>query len=81
MKNKTQVTKEEFEKFISTYPNTLQTDVAHFFEPPIKTWNDFTMANKWPDSVVAYCELYDGSDYHGGMQPEYFIFEKYYNQK
>ena len=80
MKNKIQVNKEEFEQFISNYPNTLETDVAQFFEPPIKTWNDFTIAPKWPDSVVAFCELYDGSDYHGGMQPEYYIFEKYYEQ-
>jgi hypothetical protein len=80
MSNKKQVTKEEFDQFISSYPNTLETDVAQMFEPPLKTWNDFTIAPKWPDSVVAFSKLYDGSDYHDGMQPEYYIFEKYYEQ-
>jgi hypothetical protein len=75
MENKRKVTKEEFEQFINTYPNTLETDIAGMFEPPLKTWNDFSKAPKWPDSVVAFCKLYDGSDYHHGMQAEYFIFE------
>jgi hypothetical protein len=81
MKNKIQVTKEEFEQFIGNYPNTLETNVAQTFEPPLKTWNDFTIAPKWPNSVVAFSHLYDGSDYHSGMQPEYYIFEEYYNEQ
>lgn len=72
--SKRQVTKEEFEKFISEYPNELEEDVARMFEPPLKTWNDFSKG-EWPDSAVAFCHLYDGSEYHGGKQPEYFIFD------
>ena len=73
--SKRQVTKKEFDKFISEYPNKLQTDVAGMFEPPLKTWNDFKKAHKWPESVVAFCKMYDGSDYHGGKKPEYWIFD------
>ena len=71
--SKRQVTKEEFDKFIREYPNKLEVDVA-VLEPPIKTWNDFSKADQWPRSVVAFCKMYDGSDYHQGKQPEYWIF-------
>jgi hypothetical protein len=70
------VTKEEFEKFIEKYPGKLETDVARMFEPPLKTWNDFAKADKWPESAVAFCHLYDGSDYYDGRQPEYYIYEE-----
>jgi hypothetical protein len=56
MSNRRLVTKEEFYAFVAVYPRPLETDVVRFCEPPVKTWNDFTLGN-WPQSVVASCTL------------------------
>jgi len=68
------VTREKFDEFIEEYPNALEVDVAHMFEPPLKTYNDFTDDKVWPKSSVAFVKLYDGSEYHSGMSEEYYIF-------
>ena len=68
------VTKLELDKFIEEYPNKLEVDVTGIFEPPLKTYNDFTGDKVWPQSAVAYVKLYDGSDYHGGRTEEYYIY-------
>ena len=68
-----EVNKEFFDKFIKEYPKGLEVDVAYMFEPPIKTWNDFTIADKWPDSVVAYCKLVDDSEYYSKTKPKYCV--------
>ena len=68
----TQVSKDDFWLFVKSYPNKLETDVAGMYEPPIQSWNDFTLG-KWPESIVAYVNLYDGSEYHRFKHPEYFI--------
>ena len=47
-----QVDKAAFDKFIANYPRPLACDVAGMFEPPLLTYNDFTLGN-WPDSSVA----------------------------
>lgn len=62
MKKSKQVTKEEFELFIKNYPHELEIDVCGIFEPPIKSYNDFTIG-MWPESVVAYISL--GKDTYG----------------
>jgi hypothetical protein len=46
------VTVDEFEQFILAYPRQLSRDVAQFCEPPVVTYNDFSLG-KWPGSVVA----------------------------
>jgi hypothetical protein len=46
------VTKEEFEQFIATYPRSLDRDVAMMCEPPVVTYNDFSLGD-WPESIVA----------------------------
>lgn len=46
------VTKEEFEQFILSYPRPLDRDVARMAEPPVVTYNDFSLG-MWPQSVVA----------------------------
>ena len=68
-----EVSKEEFDKFIQEYPNKLERDVTGICEPPLATYNDFTIASKWPESVVAKVDLYDGSKYHGGKTEVYRI--------
>lgn len=77
----TQVTKEEFEKFISQYPNKLETDISGITEPPTKTWNDYTSGLKWPESLVCLIKMYDGSEYHKGKKLEYYINIKYLSMK
>jgi hypothetical protein len=46
------VSKEEFERFLATYPRKLERDVARMCGPPLVSYNDFTLGN-WPQSVVA----------------------------
>jgi hypothetical protein len=46
------VTRDEFEQFVTTYPRVLDRDVAMMAEPPVVTFNDFTLGN-WPESIVA----------------------------
>lgn len=45
-------TKEELEAFVAAYPRALEKDVFAASEPPLVTYNDFTLGD-WPDSVVA----------------------------
>lgn len=51
-------TAEEFDAFLAAYPRTLVTDVARICEPPMMSWNDFTIG-VWPQSAVATCQLDD----------------------
>jgi hypothetical protein len=46
-------TKEEFVKFLENYPNKLEQD---FYMDAI-SFNDFSLAEKWPASVVAMIYL------------------------
>jgi hypothetical protein len=54
------VTKVEFDAFVAAYPRPLVRDVFGAFEPPLVTYNDFNLAPKWPESVVASHDL-DGN--------------------
>ena len=51
------VTKKEFEYFVKNYPKNLEIDTAHFYDPPIQTYNDFSNGDFWPKSSVAYITL------------------------
>lgn len=48
-----EVTKEEFEEFIATYPNPLQRGVTTICEPPQLDIMDPKRAPYWPDNLVA----------------------------
>lgn len=63
------VTKEEFEKFIKEYPRELKVDVCGIYEPPLISYNDFTLG-RWAKSVVAYTYLYDNDPNGYFYQPE-----------
>ena len=52
------VTKEEFDTFVANYKRKLNYDCYAVIEPPMITYNDFTLGN-WPESVVARTYLYD----------------------
>ncbi len=58
------VSKEEYEKYIDKYPRKLVRDVYAVCDPPLITYNDFTLG-EWPNSVVASTHLYsdDVNDY------------------
>ena len=47
-----EVSKAEHLAFRKSYPRALEHDCFGAFEPPLHSWNDFTLGN-WPESVVA----------------------------
>ena len=60
------VTEEEFNQFLKDYPRLLSRDVAGMADPPVISYNDFELAEKWPFSVVAQTHAYsnDPDDYY-----------------
>lgn len=76
-----QVTKEEFEEFIKSYPRPLRIDVCGIYDPPLISYNDFALANRWPYSIVAHTYVYDDDPddhcYAPPEQREYNIVENY----
>jgi len=68
-----EVSKADFNQHISDYPKPLEKDIARMCEPPMLTYNDFSNGKVWPQSIVAKVQLYDGSEYHGGRDPVYYL--------
>jgi hypothetical protein len=62
------VTKEEFDAHIKAWPRKLYLDVYGAHQPPLVTFNDFTLGN-WPDSVVASYDKDDWLDEDGNEVP------------
>lgn len=52
-----QVTKQEFDEFIASYPRHLERDVCNICEPPAVSYNDWEIG-WWSRSVVANTMLY-----------------------
>ena len=52
-----EVTKEEFDKFIKDYPNTISWDTCGIFDPPKTMAHDFTLYHGW-EAVIAYITRY-----------------------
>lgn len=73
MKGFKEVTKEEFQEFVKSYPNKLDWNVSGACEPPLGGHNDFTDGKVWPESMVTKVFIMDGSDYYGGKFSEYYI--------
>ncbi len=65
-----QVNKEEFKQFLASYPRHLDVDVTGICDPPLITYNDFTLADCWPYSVVAKTYAYDDSPDDYFYEPE-----------
>ena len=57
-----EVTEEQFKEFVSNYPNKLDVDCCGISDPPLVTYNDFSIATHWPWSIVA--------EYHAGEPNE-----------
>lgn len=53
-----QVKKPAFDAFVAAYPRPLVRDVFGAYEPPLLTYNDFTLGD-WPASVIARVQLAD----------------------
>lgn len=75
------VSKSEFLEFINNYPRKLEGDVCGICDPPMITYNDFELANRWPYSIVASTWLYDDEPGQYFYVPEekrdYQIMENY----
>jgi len=75
------VSRDEFKDFVDNYPRKLDRDVYAVYEPPLLTYNDFELANRWPYSVVAWTFLYDdepGSYYYcPETEKKYGILENF----
>ncbi len=60
-----EVTKDEFYKYLENYPRELTSDCSAVSDPPLVTYNDFQLANRWPDSIVAKFNAGEGDAYYG----------------
>ncbi len=63
-------TKDELFAFLNKYPRELDVDITGIFDPPLKTYNDFTVDPKWPGSAVAKVSL---GSCREGEKDEYYI--------
>ena len=82
-----EVTKEEFEEFVNNYPRNLTRDWCGICDPPLISYNDFELANRWPYSVVAWTWDYTYTP-HGiaytDEEKHYYIivnYEELFNSK
>ena len=75
------VSKEEYLNFIYNYPRDLEGDICGISDPPLITYNDFELANRWPYSVVAKTWDYNDTPGHYYYEPEekrdYIIMSNY----
>ena len=75
------VLKEEFVDFINRYPYPLEKDVTGISDPPAISYNDFALADTWPESIVASTFAYDDDPEGYYYEPEdkrvYKILENY----
>jgi len=62
-----EVTKDELLAWVKAYPRPLEKDLDGTCDPHRLTFNDFAVAPKWPESVVAYFYIDWGLGYpeHG----------------
>ena len=75
------VTRAEFEAWIKAYPRDLDVDVYGACDPPAVSYNDFSLADRWPHSIVARTYAYDekpGSYYYfPEEQRHYYVMVNY----
>lgn len=53
-----EVTEPELHEFVASYPRPLESDVTHICDPPLQTYNDWTLGD-WGESIVARVVLDD----------------------
>ena len=64
-----QVTKQEFDEFIASYPRHLERDVCGICEPPAVSYNDWEIG-WWSRSIVASTMLYSDNPKDSYYEPE-----------
>lgn len=64
-----QVTKQEFDEFIASYPRHLERDVCGICEPPAVSYNDCEIG-WWSRSIVASTMLYSDNPKNSYYEPE-----------
>jgi len=64
------VSKQDFDDFIRNYPRPLERDCFGAYDPPLITYNDFQLANRYPYSVVASTYAYSDDPSHYYYEPE-----------
>jgi hypothetical protein len=70
------VTKEQFEEFLKNYPRPLLYDYYGVCMPPLITYNDRKIADKFPNSIVALTYAYeDESKHYFYCPPEERIYQ------
>lgn len=78
MGERQKVSKAEFFDFIRNYPRNLEVDICGISDPPLKTYNDFTISDQWPGSVVASTFRYPSDEndkyYTPEEEKEYYIY-------
>lgn len=78
---KKRVTHDEFVTFVQNYPRKLTYDAYGVCDPPLVTYNDFELANRWPFSIVASTHIYDDDPkdyfYVPPEEREYYIITNY----
>ena len=82
------VKREDFIKFIKNYPRKLDCDVCGISDPPLITYNDSELANRWPYSIVAKTWAYSDTPgdyfYIPPQERNYYIlvnYEEVFNSK
>lgn len=72
------VSKSEFQDFISNYPGKLEVDICGLCDPPMVSYNDFSIG-EWPESIVAKTWKYDEEPGECFYKPEenreYYILD------
>jgi len=63
------VSKPEFWEFVKNYPRKLEMDIYGVCDPPVVTFNDFSLG-VWPKSVVARTWKYDDDPDGHFYEPE-----------
>ena len=69
-----EVSFEKFKQFINSYPRKLEYNFTGICEPPLVTYTDFELSDKWPDSVVA--KYHDSEHSILMLHNKYYILEK-----
>lgn len=82
------VSKTEFNNFLNEYSRKLNVDVCGISDPPLISYNDFKLADRWPYSIVAQTLVYDDNPGDYFYEPEesrdYYIavnYEEVFNSR
>lgn len=75
-----QVTQDEFQMFLDSYPRVLQGNMNGIFEPPRWEFHDFSDGKVSPESMVGFVKMNDES-YPPPQPRDYYWREKLANSK